>query len=54
MATLAEARLKACKLWPYGSHSILSLVPVESQQVDRACVDQYCAKHQEEDKCHME
>lgn len=28
MATLTEARLKACKLWCYGAHGILSLIPV--------------------------
>ena len=36
-----KARLKACKLWPYGSHAILSLVPVECQQVDVMGVDQH-------------
>jgi len=39
MATLAEARLKACRLWPYGTTAILSLVPVESEQVDVMAVD---------------
>jgi len=41
MATLAEARLKACRTWPFGSHAILSLVPIESQQVDVMGVDQH-------------
>ncbi|HEV3023224.1 MAG TPA: VWA-like domain-containing protein [Pirellulales bacterium] len=41
MATLAETRLKACRLWPYGSSAILSLVPVESQAVDTMAVDKH-------------
>ncbi len=41
MATLLAARLKACKLWPYGAHSILSLIPVESDKVPTMGVDQY-------------
>lgn len=39
MPTLAEARLRACKLWPYGSHAILSLVPVERPGATRPSVD---------------
>src|SRR4051794_17703456 len=41
MATLAEARLKACRTWPYGASAILSLVPVETQQVQTMAVDQH-------------
>src|SRR3569623_456327 len=41
MATLAEARRRACKLWPYGCHAILSLVPVESQRVKTMSVDRH-------------
>jgi predicted metal-dependent peptidase len=39
MTTLAEARLKACKLWPYGSHAILSLVPVSKPGLGTMAVD---------------
>lgn len=41
MATLAEARRRACKLWPYGCHAILSLVPIESQRVGTMSVDKH-------------
>ena len=39
MPTLAEVRLRACKLWPYGSFAILSLVPVEKPGLGTLAVD---------------
>lgn len=39
MSKLAEIRLRACKLWPYGSHAILSLVPVERPGLGTMAVD---------------
>ena len=39
MPTLAQVRLRACKLWPYGSHAILSLVPVEKPGLGTLAVD---------------
>jgi hypothetical protein len=41
MPTLAEARLRACKLWPYGSHAILSLVPLSKAGLGTLAVDQH-------------
>ena len=41
MATLAEARRRACKRWPYGCHAILSLVPIETQRVGTMSVDKH-------------
>ena len=41
MTTVAEARLRACKLWPYGSHAILSLVPVSKPGLGTMAVDQH-------------
>lgn len=39
MATLTEARLKACQRWPYGSHAMLSLVPIQQPGLGTAAVD---------------
>lgn len=43
MATIAQARLKACRMWPYGAQAILSLLPVECEHADMYCaaVDKY-------------
>ena len=41
MPTLTEVRLRACKLWPYGSHAILSLVPVQDPDLHDMAVDQH-------------
>lgn len=41
MTTLAEARLRACKMWPYGSQAILSLVPVEQPGLGTMAVDKH-------------
>lgn len=41
MTTLAEVRLRACKLWPMGSHALLSMAPVASPGLVTLAVDQH-------------
>lgn len=38
---LAQARLRACRYWPFASHAILSLVPVPRPGLDTLAVDQF-------------
>ena len=40
-AILAQARLKACKHWPFASHAILSMVPVPRPGLGTLAVDQH-------------
>ena len=38
---LAQARLRACQRWPFASHAILSMVPVERPGFGTLSVDQH-------------
>ena len=38
---LAQARLRACRYWPFASHAILSLVPVDKPGLETLAVDQH-------------
>lgn len=38
---LAQARLLACRHWPFASHAILSMVPVPRPGLGTLCVDQH-------------
>ena len=40
-AILAQARLRACQRWPFASHAILSMVPVERPGFGTLSVDQH-------------
>ena len=39
MATLAQARLRACLLWPYATSAVFRLVPIESAECPTMAVD---------------
>ena len=40
-ALLAQARLRACRYWPFASHAILSMIPVPRPGLGTLAVDQH-------------
>ena len=45
---LAQARLRACRRWPFASHAILSMVPVPHPGLGPLAVDQHWRQYFDE------